>query len=54
MSGSKTHNDNTRIQYRNVRNWFKTLSIPERNQYNIELMIDIYFMEYDESEPVNE
>ena len=49
-SGSKILENYKVNQYHNLLSWFKTLSIRERKQYIIELIIDIYFMEYDESE----
>ena len=54
MSGSKILKNNKTNQYKNIVNWFKTLSISERKQYIITLIIDIYFMEYDESEAIKD
>ena len=54
MSGSKILKNYKADQYKNIMNWFKTLSIHERKQYIIELMIDIYFIEYSESEPITD
>lgn len=37
------------IKYRNIKKYFKSLSIKERKEELLKLLIDIYFMEYEES-----
>jgi len=52
ITRSKILKNNKADPYQNILNWFKTLSMSERKQYIIELIIDVYFMEYDESDPI--
>ena len=47
-------NKNKVNQYANILNFFKTLSYHERKRYIVELIIDIHFIEYDESKPIIE
>lgn len=50
---SKSQNNNKiKIQYKQLIDFFKPLSIIERKRYLIELFLDVYFLEYDESKPI--
>lgn len=37
------------IKYSDIKKYFKSLSIEKRNKELLKLLIDIYFMEYEES-----
>ncbi len=42
-----------KIWYEDLLEWLKSLSVHERWNFIIDLIIDIKFIEYDESEPCN-
>lgn len=48
----KQSNNQIKIQYNQLIDFFRPLSSLERKKYLIELILDVYFIEYDESEPI--
>jgi len=51
---NKVIKDCQRLQYNEIKNWFRSLSNPDRWRLFIELYIDLKFLEYDDSTPCSD